>query len=580
MLLSPRQFACTVLASALVAISAAGQAPQFLSLTPPGGQRGKTVEVTLGSKGLPENKSLFFSHPGLTATLVKPNRFAIQMAKTLPDGDHDVWAVTATGVSNARRFVVGTYPEIEEKEKDDTPETAQEVTLPVVINGTIDPGIDRDHYRFELKIGQHVSLVFRSESLEGTVRPALTVFAPSGRELLHDDGRQAEPVLNFAAPSAGTYTVRVEERAYRAGPSNYYRLSIVTGPRLVAAFPDLLQKGKAQPVTIYGYELPGGKPAGEAYPAGMQQLAVTIMAPAEGETDGVWSASNAVFLEGFRYRLADVPGYLRFGLTDREPTVETDQPHEILARAQPLKFPFAASGRFLRSNEVDWYRFTARKGETLWIEAIGERTGKAMDLDIAIHDAGGKVLETFTDTVLPKGATESFSTETLDPAGVWKVPADGEYNLAVRDLYGTAAAGAERTYWLSVGPRLEGVQVVAMTNPVAPPGGTGTVQLVAMRRGGHEGPIRVRASDLPKGIQADEAVIAAKQNTGTWTMKAGNDAAPWVGKLSLVAETVVDGKPRTLPVIAMTPVRDGKPAVMRRSAGVLGAVMGMKAAKP
>ena len=565
----------TVLLTLTVADSASAQTPQLLTVFPPGGQRGKTVEVVSGGRNLAAVKVLFFSHPGITAQLISPNRFTVRIADDVPEGDHDVWAVTATGLSNPRRFVVSGLPEVAEKEKNDTLETAQAVPVPVVINGTLDPAADRDHYRFELTRGQHVSIAFRSETLEGTARPALTVFAEDGRELLHDDGRQAEPVLEFEASADGAYVVRVEERAYRLGVTNFYRLTLLTGPRLVAAFPDLLQKGKAQPVTLYGYELPGGKPAGARFPRGMHQVAVTIAAPPTGDADGGgWTTSSAVFLDGFRYRHPGVQGSVRLGLTERAVSVATDQAHDVPARAQPVTLPCAVAGRFLRPRQVDWYRFTAKKGQALWIEAVGERTGKAMDLDLAIHDAAGQLLQTLSDTVHPTVLPASCPLDTLDPMGVWVVPADGDYLLALRDLYGMV--GVERTYRLALGQRQEEVCVVAVGGLSLTPGSSADLPLVAVRRLGQEAPIRIRTGALPAGVEIAEVVIPAKQYTGVLTVKVAKDAPPWVGKLPLVAETVIDGKPRTLPVVALMLVREGKPPLLRRCEAVVGAVVGAK----
>src|SRR5206468_380176 len=95
-----------------------------------------------------------------------------------PEGEYDAWVVTGKGLSNARRFAVGRLPEVNEAEPNDEPKSAQVVTLPVIINGRLTPGTDRDHYRFELAAGQRVAIHFRSETLDGSARPALTLFGP------------------------------------------------------------------------------------------------------------------------------------------------------------------------------------------------------------------------------------------------------------------------------------------------------------------------------------------------------------------------------------------------------------------
>src|SRR5205823_5728543 len=107
---------------------------------------------------------------------VKGNRFAADIAATAPVGDCDVWAVTAKGLTNPRRFAVGSLPQSNEKEPNDEPESAQAVKLPVVINGSLNPGTDRDYYRFDAGAGQRVTFHFRSGTLDGSARASLTLF--------------------------------------------------------------------------------------------------------------------------------------------------------------------------------------------------------------------------------------------------------------------------------------------------------------------------------------------------------------------------------------------------------------------
>lgn len=558
-----------------------GQEPRLTSVFPLGIQRGTTGEVTIAGTNLNETRDLYFSHPGVAARLVQPNRFAVTAAADVPEGDYDVWVVTASGLSNPRRFAVGTLPEVLEKEKNDEPKAAQVLQLPAVINGSTQPGTDRDYYRFELTKGQRLTLAWRSETLEGSVRPALTIFGPDERELRHDDGRAIEPTLDVQAPASGSYLLRIEERAYRGDAQSFYRLALFSGPRLVAAFPHVLTRGKTHPVALYGYQLPGGKPAGEGFPADLQRLDVMVTAPATGDADGGgWTLASAVLLDGFRYRHPGTAGVIRFGLADREVTPETDNAHATAASAQPLTLPCEVAGRFLRPREIDWYRFSARKDQVLWIEAVGERDGKTMDLDVAVHDARGKVLAQLTDTVPPKELPAKCPLSTLDPMGAWKAPADGEYLLVIRDLLGNHASGVERTYRLSIGPRQEEVRVVAIHVGAAPggltvpAGGSAALQLIAVRRGGHQAAIRIWARQLPPSLGMKEATISANQFTATGTLTATQDAHPWVGQLRLEAETEIDGKMQIIPIVPLTTVREGVAPLVRRCDGLAAAVIG------
>jgi hypothetical protein len=487
-----------LVAGLLFGAVAQAQEPQLASIFPPGGQRGTTVEITFEGKDLKGVRTLFFSHPEITAKKITDTRFAVTIPDTVAEGDYDVWAATLTGLSNPRRLVVGSLPEVNEKEKNDEPKTAQEVKLPIVINGKFDPGTDRDYYRFEARASDEITIHFRSETLDGAARPALTLFGPTGKELLHDDGRDAEPMLFFEAREAGSYILKVEERSYQKG-DNVYRVAIFTGPTLLAAHPQVLTRGKAQSVTLHG---------------GKQKVQVEIKAPLAGDPDGGgWTLAHAIGLDAFRYRHPGMYGSLRFGLVDDAVTFAPER-MTTQADAELITLPTWIAGRFLRPRQVHWYRVSAKKGDTLWLEAAGERDGKVMDLEIVIQDAKGKVLKTISDVVLAKGQKSLFPIETFDPMDNWKALADGEVFLVVRDLYGTTRWGETRTYRMHVSKNTANVRVAALPAGTVPrgfavaAGGTLAVPLIVQRRGGHQAPIRVRAERLPPGLTAAEVVIA------------------------------------------------------------------------
>src|SRR5205085_7368963 len=121
----------------------------------------------------------------------------------------------------------------------------------------------------------------------------------------------AEPTLDFEAVDAGVHILKVEERAYQKGDNQVYRLTLGTGARLVAAFPQLLSRGKTQAVTFYGYRLRGGIPAGPGFPAQLEQVNVNLTAPAAGAPDGGgWTPASAVMVESFRYQHPSCAGGL------------------------------------------------------------------------------------------------------------------------------------------------------------------------------------------------------------------------------------------------------------------------------
>lgn len=538
--------------------------PQLQAVFPLGCRPGESVEVVLtGNDDLKAATALVFSHNGLRAERLEENRFRITVDADVPVRDYDVWAVTPGGASNARRFVVSDLPEFVEDGGHDDRRSAQVVSVPGAVSGKIDGGPETDWYAFHADAKTAVTIACLSHSLDGSVAPALTIIGPDGRELMHSTGNRPEPVLHLAAPETGTYSVRVVDRAYQSDPSSVYRLIVTSGPYVVGAFPHVLANGQSQQVTLYGFQLPGGTPQKSADWNGLQTMSVDIEPPAEGDLDGGgWLLSPAALLDGFRYRHPQTQGSLRFSLCDDVVVVETESANNDRSRPPTIPVPCRIVGLFAARGDVDRYRISAQKGESFAIDAFGERLGRPMDLDVSIHDAEGKLLTTLKDVATPKGFPAAVPLDSLDAQGVWKAPADGDYDLVVRDLYGGSVFGPDRAYEVMIGPTSSAFRVIALSAEsrlIVPSGGAGKLKLVAVHRDGFKQPIRIRAEGLPAGVTASECVIASGKREATLTLTAAAEAVPGIGTIHLLAEAEFDDKTVAAPVRGTTFLQGDRP---------------------
>src|SRR5438132_11509571 len=134
---------------------------------PAGGRQGSTVEVELGGlEGVNGATGVLIEGvPGVSVRDVRPVkggkvaavRATFVIAADAPAGKRLVRVRGgASGLTNARPFFVGRLPEVMEKEANDTPETAQEITLPAVVNGRIEQTLDVDCYAFRARAGQKI----------------------------------------------------------------------------------------------------------------------------------------------------------------------------------------------------------------------------------------------------------------------------------------------------------------------------------------------------------------------------------------------------------------------------------------
>ena len=282
--------------------------PRIAFVTPCGGKAGTSVEVTVAGLDLESPQGLLFSHPGIKAELVGvapvakadaskrglpagatgAARFKVVIPAGTPLGMHDIRLVSALGVSNPRTFVVGDQTDVLEKEPNNDVEQAQRVALNTTINGTISTPIDVDYYVFAGKKGQRVVVNCLASSIDSRAQPALQLYSKSGVMLTSNrDYQGTDAILDKLLPDDGDYYVRVFAFTYtQGGPEHFYRLTITTAPWIDAVFPPMVVPGQDNTVTVYGRNLPGGKPDPTAVVDGtiLDKLTVTLKPPKVGSS--------------------------------------------------------------------------------------------------------------------------------------------------------------------------------------------------------------------------------------------------------------------------------------------------------
>src|SRR5262249_45913739 len=135
-------------------------------------------------------------------------------------------------------------PVVLDNEKNDTPETAQEVTLPCEIAGRIEKPRDRDWYVFSAKKGAVYSVEAFGDRLGTSVDLYITLRRADGKQQVIaelDDNteilsqtqfftRTDDPArYRFVVPDDGRYLLMISSReaSIQAGPRHLYRLRVV-----------------------------------------------------------------------------------------------------------------------------------------------------------------------------------------------------------------------------------------------------------------------------------------------------------------------------------------------------------------
>lgn len=545
--------------SSICFATSANAAPFLQAIFPLSCEPGKTVTVSLAGKQLEKANALVFSIPEVTAARDDAGRLMVSVAAGTPPQDCDVWCVADGELSNPRRFVVSTLLRVAETGKNHSTDTALAIPFPGAVDGRLEAAARLDWFQFEATGGQSVTLSCRSRSLDGSTQPVVVLFSPTGREIAHSTGRQQEPLLSRKLAETGTYQVRVSDRAYRTATDSFYRLELLAGPQIIAAWPDLIQRMAAPKpsLSLYGHELPNDSErsfriAGSR--SHLQRLVRDVPLPVDSLRPA-WQTTTEPFSTFIPLRLAAsvnaVAGSPRVRLVDQVVTSEDESATRPSTGLQPLPLPALLNGRFNIRNDVDRYAFHAKKGDTFHIDIYGARLGHLMDLDAVIMDETGKTLVTFPDAPAAKNLPAILTQPSLDVAGTWKAPSDGTFHLVLRDLYGSTLFGVDRTYVLSL-RRTQPSFTVVITPPDAktpmgysiPKNGRTALRVSLLRRDEFNDAVRLRLSQSNQkaGLTLDETWIGPGESSTLAMLSVGPgfDIASPVNFLEFEAATESD----------------------------------------
>lgn len=571
---------CVVLITAGLACA---QAPPTLNTVyPAGGQAGQVVELTVGGSNLHGLQTILCSAPGVRAELVEPTRFRLQIPADTSPGLYDLWVAGTKGVSAPRTFVIGSRPEKLEIEPNDTLAEAMPAPVACVLNGKLEKAGDADCFRFEARRGQRVILECWAERIDSRLRPVLEVFDAEGRRLQVNRGYfGVDPLIAFSVPADGAYIAKVHDLTSAGSVEHYYRLEIDTGPRVAFSIPNVIQRGMAAQVALFGWNLPGGAASGGAAPLAFDRIEVEVP---QSLSHAAWplgvrlQPAQAV-LRGaaFPFNFPKSHAPVVIGLTDVPVVVDVADNHTP-ALAQKVTVPCEVSGQLTGGDERDWYAFQAERGEVLYFDAYGQRIGSPVDLQISVFNAGAepgtsgtgatvsslRELARFGDEVRNLSAT--VPTSHLDPAGRWVCPADGRFLVSLRNLSGGLQADPRRTYRLSVRREEPDFQIIAVPRDGAgginiPRGGRVALDLLALRRRGCNGAICVSAKDLPDGVDCPDVWLGPSVDCTTLVLSCDKEAAPVLNELKLEGVAQADDGTRTVrSVVGGTVVRAGTPS--------------------
>ncbi len=443
--------------------------PNITHLFPAGGQRGTKVSVVAaGTFAWPVQ---VWASKGLTVTPGKQKgELTVAIAADVAPGVYWLRAHDKEGGGNLRPFLVGTLPEVAEKEPNDDPANAQPLKGPgVVVNGRLQKSGDVDCFMIEAKKGQTlVASLEANHTLKSPMDAILQVLSATGGVLdQNHDFRGLDPQVTFTVPKDGTYIVRVfafpeqpDGTIGFAGGDNYvYRLTITTGGFADHALPLAVSRAKPGKMRLVGWNLPDRD---QTVP--------------KSDDQGHWTVSSPQVANTVRVRL--------------EPHATHDDTALGAKFTEPFVTPFTLTGRLASREGKAGYRFAGKKGRPLTFQVEAQTLGFPLVPVLRILDATGKQLARAEPATPDRDLELSFTP-----------PADGTYRVEVRDQYDEGSA--RHLFRLrAVHPEPDFALTVAADRFTVAPGKPLDIPVTVVRRNGFKDEIEVFAEGLPVGVKA------------------------------------------------------------------------------
>ena len=395
--------------------------------------------------------------------------FEIDVAENCPIGIRGLRVATREGISNLLLFMVDDLPTQNEIRGRNSNGLAQQIELPVAIEGYCDAGT-ADRYEFQVEAGESVSIEAVASRLGTKLDPVIRLLKADGTELAFVDdspGLAGDCSLRHTFSESGKFIVTIEDALMSGASGHGYRLRIGDFPLMSTAVPAAVFPEVATSLAFSG--------------AAVDSLPTVTVTTSDDLRTPV-SASFA--------------GKIGSGFTE---VAASRTPHTVLStdRANvPVTIPHAFSGILKTPGEQHSCLIAASKGNRIRILDVSRSQGVPAVLAMTVRDQAGRTL-----AQIRKGG----------PAGaelIWSVPADGTFELLISDV--TGRGGSEFGYHVEVTEDTPGFQLtVDQDSTILPENGYTLLKVNAVRKG-YNGSINLSVSGLGDQIKLLNNTIEEK----------------------------------------------------------------------
>lgn len=490
-------FALALVAACLTPIAAPAQPPSIGYTDPLAVAPGKATDITLRGAALAAPTGVWCSFggqievaPGIEGNGTKADQVTYRV--TLPaDIAPQVGAIrvaTGQGISSLRLVMIDDLPTVADNGQNKSVETAQELTLPVAVDGASEAE-SFDFYKLNAHAGQRISIEVFSRRLGFPLDPVVRVLNSAGKELAYSDdegGSGADCRLTHQFDADGAYLIEVRDIRYQGGGGHRYRMRVGDFPLVTTPVPLAARQGTTALVSAAGQAI-------ERAPR------VTVSVPS--------APPGGQIAVGFRYPDGAGSSFGTLVASQASEQIEFE-PNDAAEQSSTLSLPGAVSGRFLAPKDRDFYQFDVAAGQRWVFAGRTRQLGSPTDLYLRLYKADGALLAEADDN----GADEGQINHTFAEAGT--------YRLMVEDLH--HRGGADQSYRIEATPYQPGFALSVEGDKFDVPQGGVFVAKVTATRFDYNGPITLSLENgdgialannvIPEG--KNEVVIQATAGAG------------------------------------------------------------------
>ena len=341
--------------------------------------------------------------------------------------------------------------------------------------GVIGKPEDVDWLAVAAKAGQWLTFSVWANRLEDKIHdlqthfdPILQLFDAAGRELAADDNHDfADPMLSYEFKQDGVYYVQIRDTTYGGNANWTYVMQATGGPVATAVFPLAVNPGKPAVLHASGPNVDPAEALKLDVPADLADGPHLFALPT---AHGATLATPVV-------------------VTSLPIVVETNDAAEKFEKATRVTLPAALTGRLDKSNDVDAYRFAAKKGQIYAFEVVSRRRGPRPTR--RCNWSTRKTRSWFRPT----------THRVWGRTAAWNGPRRRTENspLVVSDLH--SRGGEAFGYALLAAPAQPDFTIACDPDKLnVGPGGRIPLFVQITRRAGFDGPVAIDLGTLPAGV--------------------------------------------------------------------------------